>query len=256
MASLTLRIESDERYTLFDLLNIPLNRFPLPRSKNNASSTTDGAIKNLNIQDVGTLKGVVLVPDLLASSIDEASTIAKKFALVNESDQHALYASSIHAKYTQAWNTPEMNSEQDTREWANVCYVRAALAAMHAVTDPSNAQRTDDIDIDIQKYSYVSSGFSMKREDRQTAGPIMDSFMANGPWVSGAKPMMCMTVEYKSNNALEEDTFYKVTSTKNLEIEENSLIPFYWPEENDVAVEKDAKILCQVITFLNCNFVS
>lgn len=61
--------------------------------------------------------------------------------------------------------------------------------------------------------------------------------------------MMHMTVEYKSNNALEEDTFYKVTSTEDLEIEENSLIPFYWPEENDVAVEKDAKILCQVIIF-------
>lgn len=248
MESLSLRIASDERYTLFDLLNAPLNQFPLPRSKDNASSTTDGAIKSLNIQD-GTLEGVVFVPDLLASSIDEASRIAKKFALVNESDQHALYASSIHAKYTQAWNTPEMNSEQDIRDWAHVCYVRAALAAMHAVTDPSNAQRSNDIDIDIQKYTYVSSGFSMKRDDRQKAGPIMDSFMASGPWVNGGKPMMRMTVEYKSNNALEEDTFYKVTSTENLEIEENSLIPFYWPEENDVAVEKDAKILCQVIIF-------
>lgn len=246
MADLSLCIASNTRYSLYDLLNFPLKRFPVPRSKETAASTTNGAVKNFRIRKGRTLEGVVLVPNLLESSVLEASNLAKRFILINSSHQHALYASSIHAKYTEAWNTPEMNSEQDIREWAHVCYVRPALAALHAVTDPSNAQRTDEIAIDIEKYSYVSSGFSVKRDPGSNAGPIMDSFMANGPWVSGTKPKMCMTVEYKSNNALEGNTFTSVTCAPDIGINENSLIPFYWPDENDVQIEKDTKILCQV----------
>lgn len=247
MADISLRIASNKRYTLFDLLSVPLERFPVARAKDNASSTTNGAIKSYSIESGGALQGIVLVPDLLKSSIDEASEKAKKFRLINSSEQHALYASSIHAKYTQAWNTPQMNSEQDNREWAHVCYVRPALAALHAITDPANKHRTDEIDIDIQDYAYVSSGYSMKQDGDSKAGPIMDSFMATGPLVNGSKPDIRMTVEYKSCNALKDDTFSNILSTRNLGIIENSLLPFYWPDENDFSIAKNTKIFCQVV---------
>lgn len=65
-----------------------------------------------------------------------------------------------------------MNNEYDTREWARTRYVRPALAALHAVTDSADALRTDGIDLDSQRYFYISR--SSRREDTK-AGSIIDS---------------------------------------------------------------------------------
>lgn len=274
-------------HTVLDLLKMSLARFPIARNKRVACQTTDRPGKRFFYKDKEEkgdsekLLGVMYCPNLLDRSLRLASLLVANI-ICNESNYlDVVFMTYISPKLTPSFYSPELFSEQDSREYCGVGLIRPALAAMHLV-------KTEGIPLEFNCTNsdtdlYVTSGFKKK------GSPVADCLLIKGPYTAvkgdtiededqyevvdeaavsdeedggndeeevngdeddplgGFDPDVLMTMEMKTSTALTDRTFSDVTRFKHQKRFRNTYImPFIWPEVKGRKINKLSKMIAQV----------
>ena len=227
-------------HTINSLLNCPLYRSPRPRNDKIAKSTTNRAALEMasHYKEHQLIHGVVLYPKLLERSVEPASALARAVTLQEERLVDVLLIAKLIPQVTLANLSPELNSEQESRDYCSSGIVGPALTAVKVVRDglPS---KFDDI-ADFYKKFYVSSGFKTG-EHR----PISDGLLVEIDDQGGRKELM--TIEYKTSNALTKLTFSALADLESAPgFTANMVIPFIWPDKESTNIDKATKIIAQV----------
>lgn len=282
-----LGLGSGTRHSLLTLLTTLLTRSPKPCNKRIASSTTARAAKKFKstCKDGEMILGLVFCPDLLDRSLELASKRAREPILDEADCCDVVFMTFISPHLTPSFCSPELFSENDSREYSGIGLIRPALAAMHIADIGVLFTFTCN---DSATKVYVSSGFKIKGKP----GPISDGLLIEGPYEGdeivelndddelieveiyedgyevpsvecpshasireGDCPKALMAIEFKTSNAVSRQTFSEVMRLKTLPGFKNRLLlPFVWPGVGTKKIRKSTKIIAQVC--LPCSTLS